>query len=549
MRKAIIATLSVLIVLLFIACNTRVNYNKYLIAIDSLIVQQPDTALSMLEAFPTNSLQTQADSAYYGLLMTEARDKNYIIQTNDSLIQSALTYYNGTNDIEKRARAHYYSGCVYRDSQRRTESMTQYLIAKPLAEKAGERRLLSLIYLNIGYLYYSQNLNTQADSSYQLAQQIGIQLKDSVLQAEVLSRRGLIRMEKGEEFYPEAEKMMLKALAIVQKQSNIQLKENVFSSLCQLYNWMENGEKAIEFAKQNLGVQKDRTTCYKAFELLGSAYYLILQYDSARHYLQKSLFTTDYATKAGAYMYLADIAKEQGDLATSLEMERNYSAYLDSMQKSRQPDAIVCAEQGMPSNKQNIISKHTHYSIISISIITLTLIVAVIILPYKKRKQKPNNRTEKEMLYKAGLVLFEQSDVYDAKKRCFRKHIIITEKKTGKENRIAINSNTKMGLQIYLNSLHYFDVDEYIFAGQKEHSHLCRSQAFRIVKQAAQSLNMEDRISCHSMRKTFGYYAWKYGTQPAVLMDIYNHSSYEITKRYLGIKQDDKDSVFLSINL
>lgn len=97
--------------------------------------------------------------------------------------------------------------------------MTQYLIAKPLAEKAGERRLLSLIYLNIGYLYYSQNLNTQADSSYQLAQQIGIQLKDSVLQAEVLSRRGLIRMEKGEEFYPEAEKMMLKALAIVQKQS------------------------------------------------------------------------------------------------------------------------------------------------------------------------------------------------------------------------------------------------------------------------------------------------------------------------------------------
>jgi integrase len=149
----------------------------------------------------------------------------------------------------------------------------------------------------------------------------------------------------------------------------------------------------------------------------------------------------------------------------------------------------------------------------------------------------------------SDILKLKWSDVYDAKKRCFRKHIIITEKKTGKENRIAINSNTKMGLQMYLNSLHYFDVDEYIFAGQKEHSHLCRSQAFRIVKQAAQSLNMEDRISCHSMRKTFGYYAWKFGTQPAVLMDIYNHSSYEITKRYLGIKQDDKDSVFLNVNL
>ena len=130
------------------------------------------------------------------------------------------------------------------------------------------------------------------------------------------------------------------------------------------------------------------------------------------------------------------------------------------------------------------------------------------------------------------------------RKKCFKKHIIVTEKKTGKENRIAINASTRTGLQTYLNSLHYFDVNEYIFMGQKEHTHLCRSQAFRIIKQAASSLNMENGISCHSMRKTFGYYAWKYGTPPAVLMDIYNHSSYEITKRYLGIKQDDKDSVF-----
>ena len=102
--------------------------------------------------------------------------------------------------------------------------MTQYLIAKPLAEKAGERRLLSLIYLNIGYLYYSQNLNTQADSSYQLAQQIGIQLKDSVLQTEVLSRRGLIRMEK-ERNSIRSRKNDVEGTRYRPKQSNIQLKK------------------------------------------------------------------------------------------------------------------------------------------------------------------------------------------------------------------------------------------------------------------------------------------------------------------------------------
>ena len=91
--------------------------------------------------------------------------------------------------------------------------------------------------------------------------------------------------------------------------------------------------------------------------------------------------------------------------------------------------------------------------------------------------------------------------------------------------------------------------EDYIFKGKNNGGHLSRSQAFRIIKHAAGELNLENGISCHSMRKTFGYYAWKCGTPPAVLMDIYNHSSYEITKRYLGIKQDDKDSVFLNVNL
>ncbi len=35
----------------------------------------------------------------------------------------------------------------------------------------------------------------------------------------------------------------------------------------------------------------------------------------------------------------------------------------------------------------------------------------------------------------------------------------------------------------------------------------------------------------------------------ALLMSIYNHSSYEITKRYLGISQDERDRVFLELSL
>ena len=84
---------------------------------------------------------------------------------------------------------------------------------------------------------------------------------------------------------------------------------------------------------------------------------------------------------------------------------------------------------------------------------------------------------------------------------------------------------------------------------QQRNKPLSRSQAFRIIKTAATESNLPEHISCHSLRKTFGYYAWKCGIAQAVLMNIFNHSSFQVTKRYLGIAQDDKDEVFLCVEL
>ena len=78
---------------------------------------------------------------------------------------------------------------------------------------------------------------------------------------------------------------------------------------------------------------------------------------------------------------------------------------------------------------------------------------------------------------------------------------------------------------------------------------ISRSQAWRIVRQAAEETGLDGNVSCHSLRKTFGYHAWKQGVPPAMLMMIYNHSSYQITKRYLGIIQEEKDDVFYHVQL
>lgn len=145
-------------------------------------------------------------------------------------------------------------------------------------------------------------------------------------------------------------------------------------------------------------------------------------------------------------------------------------------------------------------------------------------------------------------------DIYDFSKKGFKTHICLIEQKTGKESIIAINDAVSEAIGLLLmhemESKNSLQAGDYIFTGRKKSSlPLSRYQAYRIIKEAADYAGIEGHISCHSLRKTFGYFAWKQGTPPAMLMNIYNHSSYQITKRYLCIEQDDRDEVFMKIRI
>jgi len=145
-------------------------------------------------------------------------------------------------------------------------------------------------------------------------------------------------------------------------------------------------------------------------------------------------------------------------------------------------------------------------------------------------------------------------NVYDFSQKQFREHLSVTEHKTEKKSVIYINQNVSDALEGYMKYLNHLNSEikpqDYLFASTKNKNQpISRVQAFRIVKKAAEECHIEGVISCHSLRKTFGYHAWKQGIQPALLMNIYNHSSFQVTCRYLGIEQDDRDQIFQKINL
>lgn len=174
---------------------------------------------------------------------------------------------------------------------------------------------------------------------------------------------------------------------------------------------------------------------------------------------------------------------------------------------------------------------------------------------YVSAKPNPRNYTliimELNTAFRIGdLLQLRWEDVYNHEKDCPKGHICIKEQKTGKERIVPINGAERKTLTAYHDICKHTAANDFLFYSLRNKTRpISRYQAYRIIKEAATESGLEEHISCHSLRKTFGYHAWKQGTPPVMLMELYNHSSYCITKRYLGIEQDERDDVYLNIEL
>ena len=145
----------------------------------------------------------------------------------------------------------------------------------------------------------------------------------------------------------------------------------------------------------------------------------------------------------------------------------------------------------------------------------------------------------------SDLLNIKWSDVYNQEKRRFRQHLVLTEHKTGKNKSIALNEQVIKALLLCLP----LRKSEYIFDNGRGNP-LSRVQAWRIMHEAMSEVGIDETVACHGLRKTWGYHAWtSQAVSPVVIMDIYNHSNYEVTKRYLGVEQDDLDKAYLDMEL
>src|SRR5699024_425869 len=83
-------------------------------------------------------------------------------------------------------------------------------------------------------------------------------------------------------------------------------------------------------------------------------------------------------------------------------------------------------------------------------------------------------------------------------------------------------------------------VSDYLFHSRKGNSFITSNKVYYSFFKAVHMVDRND-IETHTMSKTIGYHHYKQNKDIAALQEIFSHTTPEVTKRYIGITQEEID--------
>ena len=383
---------SILFMLLISCVSTTDRPISPLLSADSLIqIGHVDSALTILEDITPSCLDTELSKAWYALLLTQAADEKCVTHTNDSLIRIAVDYFDSFGDVLQQDKAHYYWGRFFQDRDDIERAVREFLTAIPLAEKAKDYELNILLRSNLGFLCRENGLQEAADSLYKQVMELAEAHKDSLRLATSLVNRADIYIENGEGYYDIAEGYLKRALKLAENFENRYNKDIIYRSLGYLFEYQGKLQDAIFWANKGIGFDGDTLQRQGCYLVLGSAYAQSGQYDSARIYLNRCLYSENYYTIANAYMRLSEVAKALGDSDEALEYELKYVAYKDSIKLLERPVQLVSLFKDI-TYSQSLEHYKSYLILLRFALIVILLLLLFFVVSLLLKWKKKNER-------------------------------------------------------------------------------------------------------------------------------------------------------------
>ena len=120
----------------------------------------------------------------------------------------------------------------------------------------------------------------------------------------------------------------------------------------------------------------------------------------------------------------------------------------------------------------------------------------------------------------------------------------ITERKTGKQRTIRLNKELQLHIKDCYEHINPLSIAAPVLVSQKG-TVFTVHRINVILKELKQRYRLKIKhFSCHSLRKTFGRQVYNMNSDNAELaliklMELFNHLSVAITKRYLGLRKEE----------
>ena len=378
--------LLLLLCLCCLSCGSRTDYPNLLVKADSLIDARPDSALSLLHSIPPSALE-EGDRMRHRLLTVEAECRKGQMPTSDSLLLPVIGYFHRTGDVFWEARGEYNRGYILHKLRQSGQALEIFQRVKIQMEQCGNTWWLGRTYGRMAYIYHSQGMYSQADSLYKETEQLAVQVGDTALWLETLDRRSVHLIAQGEEHYREAETQLLKACQLAHHKLFLKNKIRCMLTLSQLYSYMEDGRRALWFAREAWLQEPDTTRKYMSGLLTGEAYYQLNRYDSAIIWFEKTIaYRPSLAVRSAAYMRLADIAEEQGDAEKALAYQKKYQQAETELTEQSQVTEIRLTEQAQTHRQEQ--SQMKRLILICLAAIGALAVCIVLLLGRRARERK-----------------------------------------------------------------------------------------------------------------------------------------------------------------
>lgn len=367
--------LALLLILASTACQHHPFEASVFAEAERLMYTHPDSALKLLQSIPTPQRLTGKSQADYALLMTQAKSRNQIYATSDSLIRIAVDYYQNSDEMEQKAKSLLYLGDVMMDMERYADATLPLKQAEELMDYVSDRQIQTMIYSNLGYLNRKAGDYELALAYYKKALAINQTHQDT---DRIVSNLINIMNLPIQEFTDSAENYICQLEQEVSS-ARPDLQEKVYNNIGVYYKRHNQLKKAEQLFQKAVSISKEIP--YHSFKNLADIYIAQEKYQQADSLYQLALNSPTWAIRVRIYEDLYKRKLKLGQTEEAIHYMNQYMHAVDSFYSNRE----ACQIQEIQQKYDNEVILHQKaqieiwlYRIIFsfILIITITLTVA-----------------------------------------------------------------------------------------------------------------------------------------------------------------------------